>query len=67
MERAREKPKICSVPVQATITVDRKTGEIIERQYEMADIPANALAAFFLDRFGVDREEVEMSEEAREA
>ena len=63
MERTREKPKICSVPIQATITVDRKTGEIIDRQYEMADISANALAAFFLNCFGIDAEVVKKANE----
>ena len=46
--------KTCHVPIRGKITVDRKTGEIVSEEYEYADIPAEALAQFFIERFGID-------------
>ena len=48
----------CRVPVRGTYTVDRKTGEITEKRLDYSEIPAAALAEFFLARFGIDAEEV---------
>lgn len=53
----------CSLPIRGKITVDRKTGEIVSEEYEYADIPAEALARFFLERFGIDAEAVENGKE----
>ena len=58
-QKQTEKGKtLAAVPIRARYVVDRKTGEIVSREYETADIPAAALAEFFLQRFGIDAEEV---------
>lgn len=49
------------LPIRATYTVNRATGEITDRQFDFADIPTATVAEFFLDRFGVDAEPVEYS------
>ena len=55
----------CHVPIRGTYTVDRKTGEIINQQLEYADIPADALAQFILERFGIDTEAVKPNGKTR--
>ena len=56
--QTKEKREMCSVPISATVTVDRETGNVIDRQLEYADIPADAMAAFLLERFGGGRKGV---------
>ena len=49
------------LPIRATYTVNRATGEITDRRLDYADLPAAAVAEFFLSRFGIDAEPVEPS------
>lgn len=51
------------LPVRASYTVDRSSGELIDRHFDYADIPAASVAEFFLDRFGIDAEPVDPSGE----
>ena len=44
------------LPIRATYTVDRASGDIIDRQFDYANMPTAAVAEFFLDRFGIDAE-----------
>ena len=42
-----------NIPVSGTFTVDRKTGEIINKQLEYADVPVEALTDLLFNRFGL--------------
>ena len=66
MKRKKEE-KTISIPIRATYTYDRKTGELIDKELEFADIPGKAIAEFFLARFGIDAEAVKTDGEAGEA
>lgn len=46
------------IPIRATYTVDRKTGEIVARQLEYEDFPTVAVAEFLLSRFGLDPDDL---------
>lgn len=45
---------ICRVPVNATFTVYKGSREAVMTSAEYADIPADAIARFLVDRCGVD-------------
>lgn len=52
-----------SVPTRGTDTVDRKTGQILDRCFQYASLPAAAVAEFFCTRFGLDAALVELSDD----
>lgn len=45
---------ICSIPVHATYTVYEGSSTPILTAAEYADIPADAIAAYLVDKLGVD-------------
>lgn len=59
--RRREIEEMCSIPIRAKYTVDRKTGEIIDYQPEMVELPAKLIADFILAQFGSSPQEVEQN------
>ena len=56
-----EPGEMIRLPILATYTVSRATGQITDRRFDYADLPAAAVAEFFLSRFGIDAEPVEPS------
>ena len=52
-----------SVPTRGTYTVDRKTGQILDRRFQYASLPAAAVAEFFCIRFGLDTAPVELADD----
>lgn len=40
-------------------TVDRETHQIVGREFAYVDIPTRAVAAFILERFGLDPEQLQ--------
>lgn len=46
------------IPIRGTYTYDRKTGELIDKKLEFADLPTIAVAEFLLSRFGLDPEDL---------
>ena len=44
----------CRIPVKATYVIDRQTGEITRTAATWADIPADVIAKFLLERCGHD-------------
>ena len=49
------------VPIRATYTVDRRSGEIVSRQLEYENLPTKAVAEFLLARFGLDPEDLQQN------
>lgn len=45
---------VCRIPVSATYTVYKGSNTPVMTKAEWADIPADAIARFLLERFGAD-------------
>lgn len=45
---------ICKIPVRATYTVYKGSGTPVMTSAEYADIPASLIAAYLVDKLGVD-------------
>lgn len=45
---------MCRIPVSATFTLMKGSDELIMAKAEWADIPADTIARFLLEKFGAD-------------
>lgn len=45
---------LCRIPVTATFTLMKGSDELIMSKAEWADIPADTIARFLLEKFGAD-------------
>ena len=45
---------MCRIPVSATFTLMKGSDELIMSKAEWADIPADTIARFLLEKFGAD-------------
>lgn len=54
------------LPIRGTYTVDRRSGEIINRQLEYAELPTRAVAEFLLTSFGLDPENLQVPDPSEE-
>lgn len=46
--------KMCRIPVRATYTLYHDTGEMVLTSADYADVPADVIARFLLEKFGYD-------------
>ncbi len=52
------------IPIRGTYTYDRKSGELLNKEFEFADLPTVAVAEFLLSRFGLDPEDLQKPDPA---
>ena len=49
------------VPIRGRYVYDRKTGQLLSKELEFADLPTAAVAEFLLARFGLDPEDLQQN------